>query len=240
MDALWYKWPKLVSYLIERGQNLNFSTHYGFTLDDHIAFESKVNQGEERKKVEEVKRAVDARRAEIAARVAEQPLIYAITKGEIDKAKSLIAGGADVNAVHPHINSFLDGHTPLIVAARDGRTELIDPLLKAGAEVDREDWVFKGHPIHKATYNGNPEILRKLIAHPGIDLDVQGPINGYTPLHDALWHAYEECAMILVEVGARLDLRGHDGKTALDVALSSVGPNAPVTKLIKKKVEAAT
>ncbi|PWK61485.1 ankyrin repeat domain-containing protein [Roseicyclus mahoneyensis] len=236
MDALWYKWPLLVEFLIQKGQNLNFTTHYGFTLDDHIAFETKVNQGEERKKVEYVKQAVDDARAKTVEQVKEQQLIYAITEGENETAAALIAGGADVNAVHPHINSFLDGHTPLIVAARDGRTDLIDALLNAGAEVDAEDWVFKGHPIHKATYNGNAEILRKLVAHPGIDLDVQGPINGYTPLHDALWHGFVECAEILIDAGARLDLRGHDGKTVLDISTATLGAESPVTKRIEQRL----
>ncbi len=44
MEAAWYKWPDLVAFLIARGQNLNLATHYGFTLDDHIAFELNVNR----------------------------------------------------------------------------------------------------------------------------------------------------------------------------------------------------
>ena len=102
-----------------------------------------------------------------------------------------------------------------------------------------EDWVFKGAPIHKATYNGNPEILKILIEHPDIDIDIQGAINGYTPLHDALWHGYAECAEILVNAGARLDLKGHDGKTPLDIATDVLGPEHEVVKLIRSKLETA-
>jgi len=156
-----------------------------------------------------------------------------------------IAEGADVNAVYPHVNSFFDGHTPLLVAARDAGsgtpdpndpaigTEIVAMLLAANAHVRVEDWVFKGSPIHKATYNGNLDVLKLLVAHPDIDLDVQGPINGYTPLHDALWHGFAACAELLVDAGARLDLVGHDGKTVLDLATEVLGSAHPLAARIR-------
>jgi ankyrin repeat protein len=213
MDALWYQWPDLVQLLVERGQNLYLATHYGFTLDDHIDFELCVNQGEEKVKFERIKERIDLGRADARAAIEAQSVMAATNTGDLASVKRLIGAGADVNTVYPHVNSFQDGHTPLLVAARDGHTEILRELLKAGARVRVEDWVFKGSPIHKATYNGNAEVLRMLVEHPDIDLDVQGALNGYTPLHDALWHGFTECAAILVHAGARLALRGHDGKT---------------------------
>ena len=218
MDALWYKWPDLVKLLVDRGQNLYFSTHYGFTLVDHLNFELNVNVGDEKKKFELVKSIIDEGKARNDRLIAEQQVMAAMSKGDLGEVKRLIAAGADVNAVYPHMDSFLDGHTPLLVAARDGHTEIVGELLEAGAKVRVMDWVFKGAPIHKATYNGNLPILKMLVEHPDIDLDVQGPINGYTPLHDALWHGFVECAEVLVNAGASLTLRGHDGKLPLDVA----------------------
>jgi ankyrin repeat protein len=127
----------------------------------------------------------------------------------------------------------------LLVAARDNHAEIVKELLAAGAKVRVKDWVFKGAPIHKATYNGNPEILRMLVQHPDIDIDVQGPINGYTPIHDALWHGYAECAQILLDAGARLDLKGHDGKTPLDVAVEVFGQDADMVKEIRAAMDGA-
>ena len=238
MDALWYKWPDLVKLLVDRGQNLYFATHYGFTLVDHLNFELNVNVGEEKRKFEVVKEIIDQGKVRNDRLVAEQPLMAATNKGNLDEVKRLIASGADVNAVYPHMDSFLDGHTPLLVAARDGHTEIVRELLQAGAKVRVMDWVFKGAPIHKATYNGNPPILKMLVEHPDIDLDVQGPINGYTPLHDALWHGFVECAEILVNAGASLTLRGHDGKLPLDIAVEVCGPDMSITKLIRSKMPA--
>ncbi|MGO9156116.1 hypothetical protein [Mycobacterium sp.] len=64
-----------------------------------------------------------------------------------------------VNTVYLHVNTFSDGHTPMLIAARDDHAEIVGELLKAGAEVRVVDWVFKGSAIHQATYNGRPEIL---------------------------------------------------------------------------------
>lgn len=239
MDALWYKWPEIVKLLIDRGANLNFGTHYGFTLDDHVNFELNVNQGEEKQKFVFVKEAINAGRASAQKQIESQTVMAVTNQGDLEKVRQLIAKGADVNTIYPHVNSFLDGHTPLLVAARDGHTEIVGELLRAGAKVCVEDWVFKGAPIHKATYNGNPEILKMLIDSPNIDIDVQGPINGYTPLHDALWHGFTECAEMLLKADARLDLKGHDGKTPLDVAIDVYGANSKIVKLILSKMETA-
>ncbi len=240
MDALWYKWPELVKLLVEQGQNLYFDTHYGFKLEDHINFELNANQGEEKHKFEVIKEIIDQGKAHNQAEITRQTIMAATNQGDLDAVRQLIAQGADVNTVYPHMNSFLDGHTPLLVAARDGHTDIVRALLQAGAHVRVEDWVFKGSPIHKATYNGNSEILKMLVEHPDIALDAQGPINGYTPLHDALWHGFTECAEILVKAGARLDLRGHDGKLPIDVAIEVCGAASEIVKLMQLQGQSAS
>jgi ankyrin repeat protein len=235
MDALWYKAPEVVKLLVERGANLNLSTHYGFTMWDHLEFERNVN-ARGRETMEEIARILEGARDARQQQIAGQPVMVATEKGDLDGVKQAIAAGADVDAVYPHVNTFSDGHTPLLVAARDNHAEIVRELLANGAKVRVVDWVFKGSPIHKATYNGRPDILTMLMEHPDIDLDVQGTINGYTPLHDALWHGYTECAQMLIYAGARLDLRGHDGKLPLDVATAVYGPDDPLVALIRERI----
>jgi uncharacterized protein len=234
MEALWYKWPAVVKYLVDREANLNLSTHYGFSMMEHFEFELNVNVigKDQLLAIDEILKAKQKANAEMIER---QKIMAAVHKGDLETVKALIREGADVNAKYPIVNSFLDGHTALLVAARDGHTEIVRELLTAGARVRVEDWVFKGAPIHKATYNGNPEILQLLLAQPDIDIDVQGPINGYTPLHDALWHGYTECAEMLIQAGARLDLKGHDGKTPLDIAIDVYGPDAEMVQFIRSR-----
>jgi ankyrin repeat protein len=236
MDALWYKWPAMVRYLVDQGADLNLATHYGFSMMEHFQFELNVNTlGKE--KLLEIDEIFKAKQKSNAETIERQTVMAAIKAGDLETVNRLIREGADVNTNYPVVNTFYDGHTPLLVAARDGHTEIVRELLKAGAQVRVEDWVFKGAPIHKATYNGNPEILRMIIERPGVDIDVQGPINGYTPIHDALWHGYTECAEILLEAGARLDLKGHDGKTPLAVAIDVYGPEADIVTRIRANME---
>lgn len=235
MDGLWYKGPDYVKYLVDQGANLHLGTHYGFSMMQHLEFELNVNTlGKE--KLLEIDATFKQREKADQDAIENQKVMAATNGADTTMVKRLISEKADVNTVYPHVNTFSDGHTPLLVAARDNHEEIVRELLTAGAEVRVVDWVFKGSPIHKATYNGRPEILRMILDHPDVDIDVQGPINGYTPLHDALWHGYTECAEMLVDAGCRLDLKGHDGKTPLQVAIDVYGPEADMVKRIREKV----
>ena len=237
MDGIWYKGPAYVKYLVDRGANLHLSTHYGFTMMQHLQFELNVNTiGKD--KLLEIDATIKQREQADQNTIDDQKVMAATNNGDTAAVKSLIADKADVNAVYPHVDTFSDGHTPLLVAARDNHADIVREVLKAGANVRVVDWVFKGSPIHKATYNGRPEILRMILDHPNVDINVQGPINGYTPLHDALWHGYTECAQMLLDAGCRLDLKGHDGKTPLQVAIDVYGPDADIVKRIREKVGA--
>jgi uncharacterized protein len=237
MDALWYKSPGIVRLLADKGANLNLATHYGFTMMDHLRFELNANAlGRERETIVEIDRIIQDRKKADQETIAAQTVMDATTRGDAATAKELIGNGAEVDTVYPIVNTFQDGHTPLLVAARDGHTEIVDGLLKAGAKVRVQDWVFKGSPIHKATYNGKADIVALFLAHPDTDINAQGPINGYTPLHDALWHGNTECARMLIDAGARLDLRGHDGKRPLDIALDVYQPDDPIIEEIRSRM----
>ena len=62
-------------------------------------------------------------------------LHYAVFNGHVELAKDLIARGAHVNARSPN------GSTPLMMAAREGREDMIKPLLEAGADPrSQNDW----------------------------------------------------------------------------------------------------
>ena len=237
MDALWYKRPEVVKVLLEYGANLHFGTHYGFTLADHLAFELNVNV-EGKEIFREIERMINDRQAWEEQEMTGQKITAALRHGDPERARREIAAGESVNTVYPHVNSFFDGHTPLLVAARDGHADVVRDLLAAGADARPLDWTFKGSPIHKATYNGRPDILKMLMDAPGVDLDVQGPINGYTPLHDALWHGYTECARMLIDGGARLDLKGHDGKLPVDVAADVYETDSEKIRYIRAKMAA--
>jgi ankyrin repeat protein/catechol 2,3-dioxygenase-like lactoylglutathione lyase family enzyme len=232
MDALWFKFPSIVEYLLDAGAGLNLSTHYGFSLQEHFAYELAVNTiGKDQLLIAE--QLLKDRLAADTAAAKSQRLLAAVVADDFEEVQRLLAADAAIDERAPRLNGFNDGHTALHVAARDGHTSIVTLLLAAGADVNAVEPVFGAVPLHKAVYNGHADITQLLLGAPGIVIDFQGATNGYTPLHDALWHGYEECARLLVEAGAQLELTGHDGKTPLDLASEVFGAEHPLTERIR-------
>ncbi|MCK1552317.1 ankyrin repeat domain-containing protein [Bradyrhizobium sp. 177] len=229
MDALWYKWPEIVKILLDHNAALNLNTHYGFSLAQHLAYEKQVNKfGKDRFDEAERLVAERAKRDEEALRA--QHLMAATLRGDLTSVKALIATGAQVDSIYPILNGFNDGHTPLLVACRDGHYDIAGELLSHGADVNAVEPTFGAVPLHKAVYNGHADITKLLVGQGGVDLNYRGATNGYTPLHDALWHGYRDCAEVLLNAKARLDIRGNDGKLPLDIAIEAFGRDDPLVK----------
>ncbi|NBT42559.1 MAG: ankyrin repeat domain-containing protein [Alphaproteobacteria bacterium] len=187
---------------------------------------------------------LESYKEECQNRIQSQSIMKAIESGDTQRVKTLIESGENIEAVYPHVNTFSDGHNPLIIAARDNHLDIVRLLIDAGADVDVFDWVFKGYPLHKATYNGRPDVLREILKSPKINKDVvnvKGQINGYTPLIDALWHGFEECAQILLDHPmCTLGHIAHDGKNEYDVACQVFGMKHALTEKIKGRINNKT
>jgi ankyrin repeat protein len=161
-------------------------------------------------------------------------IINAVVKDDLESVRQLIEAGHNIEERYPFVNGFNDYHTPLLIAARDGHSAIVAELLKHNANVNAVEPTFGAVPLHKAVYNGHTEITEMIASSKDVNLDFQGLTNGYTPLHDALWHGYNQCADIIIDRGARLDLRGHDGKTPLEIATEVFGANDPIVLKIAK------
>ncbi|GAA3433320.1 hypothetical protein GCM10018954_029230 [Kutzneria kofuensis] len=234
LDAFWYKHADVAELLLERGAGINLTTHYGFSMRDHIDYALKANAlGDE--KLRRAEEALNRRLAEDERKVAEQKLMAATVAGDVAEVRALLAAGADTEERSPVLNGFNDWHTPLLVAARDGHREIVEELIAAGADVNAVEPTFGAVPLHKAVYNGHADITAVLVRAPGADIDFRGATNGYTPLHDALWHGHEECARVLIDAGARQDLRGHEGALPVDIAADVFGPEHELTRLLAGK-----
>jgi ankyrin repeat protein len=222
MDALWFKHPNIVQLLLKRGAGLHLYTHYGFSLDQHLAYELRVNKNDPDSLLSSEQMIKDRNQSD-QQKINGQTLMAAVVNGDSSLVKELLAAGAQVDERFPIVNSFNDYHTPLLVACRDGHLEIAQELIRSGADVNAVEPTFGAVPLHKAVYNGHAEITSLLVQQPEINLNFQGATNGYTPLHDALWHGFSDCAKVLVEAGARLDLRGHDNKLPVDIAIDLFG-----------------
>ena len=236
MDAIWFKQVDCCKYLLDHNAEIGIMTYYGFTIDQHIDFAIKVNSREkEKEKLIKIRQYVEERRQKDKAREVH-PLFQAVLNNDLEGVKKAVSEGADIEMRYPMVNGFNDGHTPLIIACRENEEDIAEYLLSMGADVNAIEPVFGAVPLHKATYNGLPDILKMLLKVKGVDANYQGSTNGYTPIHDALWHGFEDCARILLDYGVDLSIKGHDGKLPVDIAAEVFGDEADITQRIRSRM----
>lgn len=240
VEAIWFKSAEIVRYLLDHGARPDINTYYGFSIDDHLAYALRVNQGRVgHDALMRIQAMVAAAKEEIARQKTSQKLNSAALENDLPGARAALADHEDIEQRWPSTGSFEDGHTPLLIASRNGCTEIVAELIRQGANVNAVEPVFGAVPLHKATYHGYLEITKLLAAAKGAHLDYQGPSNGYTPLHDALWHSYPDCAQALIDAGARVDLVAYDGKLPVDIAVQELGAEHPIVEKLRKRMCAA-
>jgi uncharacterized protein len=143
-------------------------------------------------------------------------LHLAVCGGHLEAARALVAAGADVNAIAK------DG-SPLSVAVWEGHLGVIEFLLAHCAD-PRAAAANGETALHAAAYKGNVEAGTRLIAH-GAEVNgrtttgttdmfiTSPPVCGESPLHLAAAYGHREFVQLLLQSGARKDLRDHTGQT---------------------------
>ena len=221
MNASWHQNLEMVDFLLQQPRiNVMLKSNFGATAMD-LAQADMEGSPEAAKQIQELFESY-------LVKLEQQklPLIETVTNSNLSEAEifkkveQLIAEGNNVNEIAPVIGSGNDGHTPLLIAARDGYTSVVEILLENGADITLEGEHMQAHPAHKAAYNGHTDILRLLIAHPDFDQikDAKGPYNGYTAIHDAIWHGHIESTKVLMEAGVNTEIKAYDGLTPLALA----------------------
>jgi ankyrin repeat protein len=230
VEAIWFKAVDIVEYLLGRDARIELRTYYGFSVDDHIQYGLRVNKGVGGEQaLRKILTLIEARRAADEKCMTAGKLFPAVLAGDATAVRTALSEGTPLEDRYPIVGGFSDGHTALLIACRDGHTEIVRDLLHAGANPNAVEPVFGAVPLHKSTYNGYLEITQLLAAAPGVDLNYQGPSNGYTPLHDALWHGFADCAAVLLDAGARADIVGYDGRLPVDIARKELGADHAFT-----------
>ena len=222
IDAVWSKKPAMVKFLLEEGAIVNIKGHHGADVWEFVSNQETWTAGfttpGQESWGQSIRQMLEERqKADQEAQ--KQPLMQAVLDGDLTKVKCLIAQGVDVNESSPIVGGGNDGQTPLLVACFNGHTEIVLELLKAGANPHILDYLMKATPCHKGAYAGQTEAVKALIENSNVDIKAQGPYNGYTALHDAVWHGHTEVVTVLLNANVPLDLKGHDGKTPLDLAI---------------------
>ncbi len=123
--------------------------------------------------------------------------------------KKLIEMGADIDYVVPE-----DGLSPLFYAMQHNQTNIVAYLLEKGA--DTKIINNKGQTALTFSASGEPEIVELLLKN-GADPNEMNA-NHETPLIVFVKNSdMADTAEILINHGARVDIRDKDGKTALDI-----------------------
>jgi ankyrin repeat protein len=96
------------------------------------------------------------------------------------------------------------GRSPLIWAARKGYTEVIEVLLKAGANIEAKDEVFRQSPLIWAAENGLAEAT-ELLLKAGARIETKDEAFGYSLLIWAAENGLAEAIELLLKAGANIE-----------------------------------
>ncbi len=139
-------------------------------------------------------------------------LFDAINADDLDRVRSAIAAGADVN----DFDFDDEGATPLERACERGDSAIVEALVDAGA--DPSKGVFQA-PIVPAAAFGFTEIVGALL-QAGASSDGTDE-EGATALHHAGAFGFEDIARLLVEAGADREFKDNDGQEPADAAFEN-------------------
>ncbi|MCK4609321.1 MAG: ankyrin repeat domain-containing protein [Gammaproteobacteria bacterium] len=233
MNAVWYRNAAMVKFLLAQPNiNVDIKSSFDSTAADMINPNAVVEDNTKTMPADKTTQELQKLFAEYAQKeeqyIKAHPLLvleqqYAKDKNPatLQKIAQLIKHGTDINAKLFIDDSGNAGHTALLMAARDGLDDVVKLLLDAGADMSLTGAYMNATPLHKAAYMGHSDVLKTLATkQPDFNniLNAQGPDNGYTALHDAVWHDNLAATEVLLQQGADTSLKGLDGYTALDLA----------------------
>ena len=121
-------------------------------------------------------------------------IFKAIEAGDVQQVRKLLeqSGGADKDKQ----DEFF-GYTPLHCAAAKGHKEIVEILLRAGADKDKQD-MSGSTPLHGSAFYGHKEVV-EILLRAGADKDKQDKY-GRTPLHWAAESGHKEIVELLCEL----------------------------------------
>jgi len=161
----------------------------------------------------------------------EAPVADAAMRGDVEQVRSLLQGGADVNAAQG------DGMTALHWAAEGGSAEMAGILLYAGANSGAVTRIGEFTPLHVASRAGNTPVVSVLVGS-GADPNVRTS-TGEAALHYAAAAGALDLATLLIKAGAEVDaLETSSGQTALMFA-GAYGRTAMIDLLVAAGADAS-
>lgn len=161
-------------------------------------------------------------------------LLEAVNNQNLFIARLLLEAGAGDSVNQPDN----DGVTPLLAAIITGSNEMVERLLRHGANVNQPGGVIidmhtrmlyhmPRHvipPLSVAVQEGNQKIIKLLLGENGVDVN-QVDHNGQTALHWAVKACNVEATELLLNKGAEIDCTDSKGNTPLlEASRNTVDP----------------
>ena len=172
------------------------------------------------------------------------PLFRAITTGNADAVRKLLAAGEDPNEcygadeepallvaavekreeiVHMLLQAGANpnhgdmcGYTPLMAAVCADAVHIVELLLAAGADPHRACGCTGANALHDAAIGGHTSIVKTLLAH-GVKPDDSENAEGMTPLMCAVHALDADSVRLLLTHGANPATRSSKGDTAAEL-----------------------
>ena len=112
------------------------------------------------------------------------------------------------------------GESPLMLASLKGQLDLVEKMVKKGADVNKTGWT----PLHYAASTGQVKVISLLLENHAY-IDAESP-NGTTPLMMASMYGTVAAVKLLLEEGADPLLRNQQGLTAQQFAERANRPDS--------------
>lgn len=155
------------------------------------------------------------------------PLMYASSRGHLDVVLRLVEVVGDEGLA----DTDLDGWTALHYAAHEGQQEVVDILLRSGAQASSQDHTGVT-PLMQASWQGYLGVVQRLQQVVGTKGLQDRDVDGWTALQYAAEGGHEEVVTFLLSMGARATIKDSSGKSPLMHA-SWRGHLAVVRKLLE-------
>lgn len=145
-------------------------------------------------------------------------LLQAMERNDVAQVMQLLQRGMDVNT------SDRAGNTLLMLAARNGETEILDYLLQNRASLLKRNR-YGDTALMLAALNGHQAAVERLVAA-GAEIDPSSSGSSWTPLTYAAFNGHVAVMRFLLDHGAAVDARAANGATALMIASRNGHPEA--------------
>ena len=146
----------------------------------------------------------------------ETSLMKAAENGNTEIVQTLLEHGATADIFNKR-----KGDSALMMASEDGHIEIISALLQNGANVDAVSYKSETALMEaiKAKSNRNEAVALFLENNANLDIQSNGTRHrGWTALMRAAQSGESDVVSALLKAGAAVDLKTHDGETALILA----------------------